>query len=60
MDDFRLMASAVARLHEDRELLAKLSLKAWDFARQHTFESTFARRIEHLRECAGMTAELVS
>lgn len=60
MDDFRLMASAVARLHEDRELLAKLSLKAWDFARRHTFEGTFARRIEHLRECAGLAPALVS
>jgi colanic acid/amylovoran biosynthesis glycosyltransferase len=56
MDDFRLLALAVARLHEDRETLAKLSLKAWDFAKQHTFEQTFARRIEHLRQCAGLEA----
>ena len=39
---------------------AKLSLKAWDFARRHTFEGTFARRIEHLRECAGLAPALVS
>lgn len=54
LEDFALLAAAVARLHADREQLAKLSLKAWDFARDHTFESTFARRVEHLRECAGL------
>lgn len=54
LDDYKLLASAVARLHADRDTIAKLSLKAWDFAQDHTFEATFARRIEHLRDCAGI------
>lgn len=55
-DDVGLLARAVARLHGDREMLARLSLQAWEFAKSHTFEQTFAARIEHLRECAGLTA----
>ena len=54
LDDYKLLASAVARLHADREAIAKLSLKAWDFAQDHTFEATFARRIEHLYDCADI------
>lgn len=57
LDDYKLLASAVARLHADRDTVAKLSLKAWDFAQDHTFEATFARRIEHLRDCAGVSSE---
>jgi glycosyltransferase involved in cell wall biosynthesis len=54
MDDVSLLARAIARLHADREQLTRLSLQAWEFAKSHTFEQTFAARIEHLRECAGL------
>lgn len=60
LDDYKLLASAVARLHHDRETIAKLSLKAWDFAQDHTFETTFARRIEHLRDCADVHDEVAT
>ncbi|MCE9606888.1 MAG: glycosyltransferase [Planctomycetia bacterium] len=57
LDDYKLLASSTARLHADRDTLAKLALKAWDFAQDHTFEATFARRIEHLRDCADVASE---
>lgn len=54
MNDVGLLARAVARLHGDRETLARMSLQAWEFAKSHTFEQTFAARIEHLRQCAEL------
>lgn len=57
LNDPVALARTVAGLNADRELLAKLSLRAREFAEQHTFEPTFERRIEHLRQCAGLTNE---
>src|SRR5207244_5866920 len=54
LDEVVGLARAVAALHAERETLARLSLQAWEFAKAHTFEKTFAARIEHLRECAGL------
>jgi glycosyltransferase involved in cell wall biosynthesis len=54
MNDVSLLARAIVRLHVDRETLARLSLQAWEFAKSHTFEQTFAGRIAHLRQCASL------
>jgi glycosyltransferase involved in cell wall biosynthesis len=60
LDDVAALARAVAAMHADRETLARLSLQAWEFAKEHTFERTFAARIAHLRECAEMSNELAA
>ena len=60
LDDPAALARAVARLHDDRETLARRSLAAWQFAVDHTFEQTFLRRIEHLRQCASIESRQVA
>jgi glycosyltransferase involved in cell wall biosynthesis len=46
------MADVIARLDRDRGELAERAEAALAFAREHTFEATFARRVAHLREVA--------
>ena len=43
------LAAEIHRLSRQRDELLTISLKALRFARQHTFEKTFERRVEHLR-----------
>ncbi|MDJ0729719.1 MAG: glycosyltransferase family 4 protein [Crocosphaera sp.] len=45
-----LVAQKIAYLNHNRQELKVMSLKALDFAKQHTFEKTFSRRITHLAE----------
>lgn len=54
------LADLVARWArpESRGKLAQMGQTALDFARQHTFEATFARRVEHLRSIARTTASV--
>lgn len=55
IDETEPLAEEIASLWDDRgkdELLRK-SQRALEFASQHTFESTFARRIEHFRELSS-------
>lgn len=54
VNDPGALARSVARLHDDRDLLARLSLAGWQFAAEHTFETTLRERMQHLRACAGM------
>jgi glycosyltransferase involved in cell wall biosynthesis len=54
LDDWEGLARAISILHGNREKLARLSLQAWEFAKRHTFERSFAGRIEHLRRCAEL------
>lgn len=49
-----LMAQRIARLHEDRQEVATAMTRALAFARKHTFEATFARRMEHMARCVGL------
>jgi colanic acid/amylovoran biosynthesis glycosyltransferase len=46
------LAAEIHRLANQRGELLAASLKALRFARQHTFEKTFERRVEHLRAVA--------
>ncbi|MFO1413338.1 MAG: glycosyltransferase [Burkholderiales bacterium] len=54
MDDIDGVVAAIAALHADRATLARQARNAVAFARGHTFEDTFRRRIGHL--AAGLYA----
>jgi glycosyltransferase involved in cell wall biosynthesis len=54
MHDVRAMADVVERLSRERAEIATKARRAAAFARQHTFESTFARRTAFFRECAAI------
>lgn len=49
LKDTGALASAVARLHVDRDALVRHAHKARDFAMEHAFEHTMRRRSDHLR-----------
>lgn len=48
------LAKAVQRLHDDREALITASARAVEHARLNAFETTFARRMNDLRDIAGV------
>ena len=50
----RALVEAVVRLDGDREAVIAASEKAVEFARANAFESVFARRMNHLRDIAGL------
>lgn len=52
LDDVDALAAAIHSLARDRERLAALSRAALRFAREHSFEAEFRRRIAHLRGIA--------
>jgi glycosyltransferase involved in cell wall biosynthesis len=54
MDDIDAVVDALARLDADRPALARMSRAAGAFARDHAFEYTFQRRVEHLLQTAGV------
>lgn len=47
--DVEKMADEISKLARDRSLLVSAAKDALKFARQHTFEGTFQRRIRHLQ-----------
>jgi glycosyltransferase involved in cell wall biosynthesis len=50
MDRPDLLAQQIALLNQNRQLIVDESFKSLEFAKLHTFERTFARRITHLKE----------
>lgn len=50
MDDQDALTGLIGELANDRAALTTMSENAVQFAREHTFERTFRRRLEHLRE----------
>lgn len=48
-----LLAEKIAELNQNRELIIAESYKSLEFAKQHTFEKTFQRRINHIQEIAA-------
>lgn len=52
LGDARALGDVVADLHDRRAELVERARRAVDFAREHTFDLTFARRGEHLRSLA--------
>jgi colanic acid/amylovoran biosynthesis glycosyltransferase len=49
MDDPAAAAAAIHGLDRNRDLLAAMATTAADIGREHSFETTFAARIDHLR-----------
>lgn len=49
-----LLAKRIAQLHEDRREIATAMRSALAFARKHTFEATFARRMDHMIQSSGL------
>jgi colanic acid/amylovoran biosynthesis glycosyltransferase len=47
------MAHKIVELDQDRETIAEASRASLNFARSHTFEKTFKRRVEHLQAVAS-------
>jgi colanic acid/amylovoran biosynthesis glycosyltransferase len=45
----QLLAKKIFQLAEERRQIKEMSLKSLDFASQHTFEKTFAKRINHIQ-----------
>ena len=56
MRDVASMAQKIIALDQARHIIADASRCALSFAAEHNFESTFARRIEHLRNCKAHRA----
>ncbi|MES2887462.1 MAG: glycosyltransferase [Pseudomonadota bacterium] len=52
------LAAVVARLHEHREDIVMASVKARQFARDHSFEVTFQARVSHLVRLSRLPAAL--
>lgn len=50
IDQPHLLAKKIASINSNREQLSKASYQALDFAKEHTLEKTFAKRISHLIE----------
>jgi len=50
LDDPRALATRIVDLARDRAALRQAGIESLRFARVHTFDRTFARRIEHLRK----------
>jgi colanic acid/amylovoran biosynthesis glycosyltransferase len=48
-----LLAKKIMELDQNREAMVEASLKSLDFSKRHTFEKTFEKRINHIRETAG-------
>lgn len=53
-----MLADRIARVHEDRDALAAAAIRARDFALQHDFETTFARRTGHLVQSSRLPERL--
>lgn len=51
LDRPRQVARRIARLHGDRVQLVQAAHAALQFARQHAFEDTMQRRVDHLLTC---------
>jgi glycosyltransferase involved in cell wall biosynthesis len=47
------LAELIATLHRDRAVLRDMAHESLEFARQHTFETTFRTRAAHIRGVAG-------
>lgn len=55
-----LLAQKIAQLNENRELIVAESYKSIEFAKQHTFDKTFKKRIAHIQEIANYKEDVVS
>jgi hypothetical protein len=56
MDCPKLLALKVAQLSRQPQQIKAMSLRALEFAHQHTFEQTFQARISHMKRIAELPA----
>jgi len=54
MDQQQALAREIVALHQDRARLGDMMRAAADFAREHTFEATFERRVHHMKSVAKL------
>jgi len=54
INDVLALAEKVQELYKDRWNWSNIARSAADFARQHTYEKTFDRRVAHLRQIASI------
>ena len=54
MHDVAALAAQIVQLDGDRPRVARAARLAREFALVHNFERTYARRVQHLVECAGV------
>lgn len=50
----RALAAEIARLSRDRAQVAGASIRALEFATNHTFDKTYGRRVDQLRHLSGV------
>lgn len=50
MDEAKLLANKIAELSKNRQFIKDMSFKALDFAREHTFDKTYEKRINHIKQ----------
>jgi len=50
MGDSKRLASVIADLHRDRDRLVSAAQIGVSFSKQHCFEATFSRRVDHFRK----------
>jgi colanic acid/amylovoran biosynthesis glycosyltransferase len=50
MNQPKQMAKKIAELSHNREAIKSMSFKSLKFAQQHTFETTFQARVEHMQQ----------
>ena len=50
----RALAAEIVRLAGDRAEVSAASIRAREFATQHTFDTTYGRRVDQLRQLAGI------
>jgi colanic acid/amylovoran biosynthesis glycosyltransferase len=58
MNQPRALGRKIAEVRRDQESLLAMSLAALAFAREHTFERTFGRRVDHLKHLADVRRSL--
>lgn len=57
MDKPKRMAAKIAEINRDRTTLKAMSFNSLKFAKQHTFEKTFATRVDHIMQIAKLGVE---
>ncbi|MUH01195.1 glycosyltransferase [Scytonema sp. UIC 10036] len=50
MDRPKALAQKIAELDKNRQLIREQSFQALDFAKEHSFEKTYERRLRHIQE----------
>jgi len=58
MDQPKQVARQIAQLHKHRKQIVEHAMQSLNFAKSHSFEETFARRVDQLIELAGCSSDV--